>query len=95
MALVVTGTIGIDTVHTPAASRERILGGSAVYFAAAASHFGPVRLVAAVHDTSVAMIEKHYGAFIVDAAEDLLRAAAVPLVPAEVVTLAERRRGAG
>ena len=54
----------------------------------------PVRLVAAVHDTSVAMIEKHYGAFIVDAAEDLLRAAAVPLVPAEVVTLAERRRGA-
>jgi sugar/nucleoside kinase (ribokinase family) len=50
MALVVTGTIGIDTVHTPAASRERILGGSAVYFAAAASHFGPVRLVAAAGD---------------------------------------------
>ena len=50
MPLVVTGTIGIDTVHTPAASRERILGGSAVYFAAAASHFGPVRLVAAAGD---------------------------------------------
>jgi cytidine kinase len=50
MALVVTGTIGIDTVHTPTASRERILGGSAVYFAAAASHFGPVRLVAAAGD---------------------------------------------
>lgn len=41
----------------------------------------PVRLVAAVHDTSVAMIEKHYGAFIVDATEDLLRRAAVPLAP--------------
>ncbi|WP_376091265.1 hypothetical protein ACE7GA_21405 [Roseomonas sp. CCTCC AB2023176] len=40
----------------------------------------PVRLVAAAHDTSVAMIEKHYGAFIVDAAEELLRRAAVPLV---------------
>lgn len=56
----------------------------------------PVRLVAAVHDTSVAMIEKHYGAFIVDATEDLLRRAAVPLapdVPADVRSLnAERSR---
>lgn len=42
----------------------------------------PVRLVAAAHDTSVAMIERHYGAFIVDAAEDLLRRAAVSLAPA-------------
>jgi integrase len=42
----------------------------------------PVRLVAAVHDTSVAMIEKHYGAFIVDATEDLLRRAVVPIAPA-------------
>jgi sugar/nucleoside kinase (ribokinase family) len=47
MSLVVTGTIGIDTVHTPTATAERILGGSAVYFSAAASFFGPVRLVAA------------------------------------------------
>lgn len=54
----------------------------------------PVRLVAAVHDTSVAMIEKHYGAFIVDATEDLLRRAAVPLAPeapAEVHSLAAKR----
>jgi hypothetical protein len=28
----------------------------------------PIRLVAALHDTSVEMIEKHYSAFIVDAA---------------------------
>jgi integrase len=56
----------------------------------------PVRLVAAVHDTSVAMIEKHYGAFIVDATEDLLRRAAVPLASAEVPRLAaERARCAG
>jgi cytidine kinase len=47
MSLVVTGTIGIDTVHTSTETRERILGGSAVYFSAAASFFGPVRLVAA------------------------------------------------
>jgi len=48
MALVVTGTIGIDTVHAPTGSRERIPGGSAAYFAAAASRLAPVRLVAAV-----------------------------------------------
>jgi integrase len=44
----------------------------------------PVRLVSAVHDTSVAMIEKHYAAFIVDAVEDLLRRAVVPLLSGEV-----------
>jgi integrase len=33
----------------------------------------PIRLVAALHDTSVEMIEKHYAAFIVDATEDLAR----------------------
>lgn len=44
----------------------------------------PVRLVAAAHDTSVAMIEKHYGAFIVDATEDLLRRAMVPMALAAV-----------
>jgi sugar/nucleoside kinase (ribokinase family) len=48
MALIVTGTIGIDTVVTPTSSAEKILGGSATYFAVAASFFGKVRLVAAV-----------------------------------------------
>jgi hypothetical protein len=28
MSLIVTGTIGIDTVHTPTGSAERVLGGS-------------------------------------------------------------------
>ncbi len=51
MSLVVTGSIGIDTVHTPVESAERILGGSCAYFAAAANLLAPVRLVAAVgHD---------------------------------------------
>ncbi|MBM0206109.1 hypothetical protein JNW90_26145 [Micromonospora sp. STR1s_5] len=31
----------------------------------------PVRLVAALHDTSMSVIEKHYSAFIVDASEEL------------------------
>jgi integrase len=33
----------------------------------------PVRLVAALHDTSIAMIEAHYSAHIVDASEDISR----------------------
>ncbi|MEC9373069.1 MAG: PfkB family carbohydrate kinase [Planctomycetota bacterium] len=48
MPLIVTGTIGIDTVHTPHGNAEAVLGGSATYFAAAASFFAPVRMVAAV-----------------------------------------------
>jgi integrase len=49
----------------------------------------PVRLVAAVHDTSVAMIERHYAAHIVDQSEELLRRAMVPLAPATVAPLRE------
>ncbi|TVQ31607.1 MAG: sugar kinase [Phycisphaeraceae bacterium] len=48
MPLIVTGTIGIDTIHTPTGSAEAVLGGSATYFAAAASFYTPVRMVAAV-----------------------------------------------
>ena len=49
MPLVVTGTVSVDTVYTPhQGHREGILGGSCTYFAAAASFYGPVRLVAAV-----------------------------------------------
>ncbi|MHC4429802.1 MAG: PfkB family carbohydrate kinase [Planctomycetota bacterium] len=48
MPLLVTGTIGIDTVHTPTEKAEGVLGGSCAYFAAAASFHAPVRVVAAV-----------------------------------------------
>ncbi|ESX29891.1 MULTISPECIES: tyrosine-type recombinase/integrase [unclassified Mesorhizobium] len=41
----------------------------------------PIRLVAALHDTSVPMIERHYGRWIVDGLEDLAAKAVVPLVP--------------
>ncbi|MFS8040857.1 tyrosine-type recombinase/integrase [Xanthobacter sp. AM33] len=46
----------------------------------------PVRLVAALHDTSSAMIEAHYSAFIVSALDELAAKAVVPLttVPATV-----------
>ena len=51
MPLIVTGSIGIDTVYTPDhGHRENVLGGSCAYFAAAAAFFTPVRIVAAVGD---------------------------------------------
>jgi hypothetical protein len=46
----------------------------------------PVRVVAAMHDTSVVMIERNYSKYIADHADELVRAA-LP-VPAEVVALA-------
>ncbi len=48
MSLLVTGSIGIDTVEAPTGKVDDALGGSAVYFAQAASFFGPVRLVGVV-----------------------------------------------
>jgi len=48
MSLVVVGTVGIDTVETPTSRRENILGGSASYFAYAASYFTRVSLVGVV-----------------------------------------------
>ena len=50
MSLLVTGSIGIDTVETPFGKRDNVLGGSAIYFSYAASFFTPVRLVGVVGD---------------------------------------------
>ncbi|HET6940577.1 MAG TPA: integrase [Sphingomicrobium sp.] len=41
----------------------------------------PIRLVAALHDTSVAMIERHYGRYIADGLDELAARGVVPLVP--------------
>ncbi|MGD8454153.1 MAG: PfkB family carbohydrate kinase [Phycisphaerae bacterium] len=48
MSLLVTGSVGIDTLETPLGRAENVIGGSAIYFSLAAAHFSPVRLVAAV-----------------------------------------------
>ena len=48
MSLLVTGSIGIDTIQTPAGQAADVLGGSAVYFSFAASLLTPVRLVGVV-----------------------------------------------
>ena len=48
MSLLVVGSIALDSVETPTARRDDVLGGSAVYFSYAASYFAPVRLVGVV-----------------------------------------------
>lgn len=50
MAIAVVGSLGLDTIETPAGRVEEVLGGSAAYFALAARHFLPVSLVAVVGD---------------------------------------------
>lgn len=55
----------------------------------------PVRLVAALHDTSSAMIERHYAAFIVDAMDELAARAVIPLTTEPVRSIAEARAARG
>ncbi|MFP4354954.1 MAG: PfkB family carbohydrate kinase, partial [Phycisphaerae bacterium] len=50
MSLLVTGSIGIDTVEAPAGKVVDALGGSCVYFAYAASFFNHTRIVGVVGD---------------------------------------------
>ena len=49
MSLLVVGSVALDTVETPESGGPRtVLGGSAVYFSAAAHRYTPVRLVGVV-----------------------------------------------
>jgi sugar/nucleoside kinase (ribokinase family) len=51
MSLLVVGSVAFDTIETPFGKAERVLGGSATFFAYAASYFTPQRLVGIVgHD---------------------------------------------
>ncbi len=50
MSLTVVGSIAFDAVKTPFGSRDRMLGGSAVHFALAASFFDEVHVVGPVGD---------------------------------------------
>src|SRR5438046_2457826 len=49
-AITVVGSVAFDTIETPLGRAEEVLGGSATYFAVAASFFAPVSLVAVVGD---------------------------------------------
>jgi len=48
MSILVVGSVALDTVQTPFGRAAEVLGGSATYFAAAASFFAEVRVVAVV-----------------------------------------------
>jgi sugar/nucleoside kinase (ribokinase family) len=48
MTVLVVGTVAFDSIETPFGSAERVLGGSAAYFALGASLFAPVRVVGVV-----------------------------------------------
>jgi sugar/nucleoside kinase (ribokinase family) len=50
MSLLVTGSVGIDTVQTPYGVNKDCIGGSAVYFSLAASFFTDVKFVGAIGD---------------------------------------------
>jgi sugar/nucleoside kinase (ribokinase family) len=58
MSLLVVGSVAFDGIETPHGKVERTLGGAASYFALAASHFTPVRLVGIVGEDFTAKDER-------------------------------------
>lgn len=50
MTVLVVGSVALDSVETPFGRADDVLGGSATFFAASASHFTPVQLVGVVGD---------------------------------------------
>jgi sugar/nucleoside kinase (ribokinase family) len=48
MSMLCVGSVALDSVETPFGSAERVVGGSAVYFSAAATLLSPVRIVGVV-----------------------------------------------
>lgn len=48
MSILVVGSVALDSIKTPFREVHDVVGGSATYFAAAASYFSPVRIVAVV-----------------------------------------------
>jgi sugar/nucleoside kinase (ribokinase family) len=62
MSLLVVGSVAFDTVKTPYGEVQDVLGGSAAYFAVAASYFTKVRMVAVVGEdfsqSSLAILQR-------------------------------------
>lgn len=48
MSILCVGSVALDSVETPFGKADRVLGGSAVFFSAAATLFTPVRMVGVV-----------------------------------------------
>jgi len=58
MSVLVVGSVAFDTIATPSGRKGDVLGGSATYFALAASHFTDVRVVAVVGEDFTAEHEE-------------------------------------
>ena len=48
MSLLVVGSVALDSVETPFGKADDVLGGSATFFSAAASHLAKVQLVGVI-----------------------------------------------
>ena len=58
MSLLVVGTVAYDTIETPFGKAEKVLGGSATYFSAAASFYTPTFVVGIVgQDFRIAQLD--------------------------------------
>ncbi len=67
MSLLVVGSVAVDTIETPSSDGARtVLGGSAVYFSAAAHRYTPVRLVGVVGEDFPAAHREFLAAMDVD-----------------------------
>jgi sugar/nucleoside kinase (ribokinase family) len=73
MSLLVVGSIALDTIETPAGRAEETLGGSAVYFSAAAQHYVRVRLVGVVGEDFSPDYRRFLGSLDVDLAGLVVR----------------------
>jgi sugar/nucleoside kinase (ribokinase family) len=50
MSVLVVGSVALDSVETPFGKADQVIGGSATFFSASASHLSPVQLVGVVGD---------------------------------------------
>src|SRR5437773_4741194 len=67
MALLIVGSIALDTVKTPVEEHTDLLGGSASYAALGASFFSPVKLVGIVGDDFPASEFEFWKSHLIDA----------------------------
>jgi sugar/nucleoside kinase (ribokinase family) len=64
--ILAVGSVAFDSIKTPFGEASRVVGGSATYFAIAASFFTDVRIVAVVGEDFGANVEKVFGGRRVD-----------------------------
>jgi sugar/nucleoside kinase (ribokinase family) len=67
MAVLVVGSVALDSVETPFGKADNVLGGSGNFFAASASHLAPVQLVGVIgNDYPIDKLEQAFGPRAID-----------------------------